>query len=98
MKKFKFYGDDYLEAVDLLYSLPDKAIDSLRLHKFLSLNPDHAWYHWRGYAEKYREAIGYLVVLDFIMRHPEYQEVVLRNNGVKLDKIEKSPRQESMYK
>lgn len=85
MKKHKFFGDDYLETVDLLDRLPEKIINSLRYHKIIPFpNEDVPWYLWRGLNTKYREAIGQLCTADFLHRNPEYED-----KYKKYDKVEK---------
>ena len=81
LNKRKFYGDQYLETEDWFNKLPKDLLDTLMFNGITAIPIDQAWYMFRGYNQKFQDAIGYIIVKTFLRDHPEYAEK-LKNNDV----------------
>ncbi len=80
--KKKFFGDQYFEAEEWFHKLPKDLLEALIFNQVTPIPVDQAWYFFRGYASKFQDAIGHIIVQTYFRDHPEYiEKLKKRNNG-----------------
>ncbi len=81
INKLKYFGDQYLETEEWFHKLPRELLESLMFNQVTPIPVNQAWYMFRGYNQKFQDAIGFIIVKTFLRDHPEYAEK-LKNNDV----------------